>query len=303
MRHSAFLLFLLVVFILCCEARSSDVFELPRPSVPATPFRTEEVSVGGQTRYRVLTKHYDITVPQIEDGRRIGERLEHLVNVWTLLLAEFVKEEKDEPVPRRHHIILYRDKQEYTFNLRQFDLRITETNGFYYEPRRTAYFFSMEEKILLHEGTHQILAEHFGRDTMSAFRSNFWIVEGVALFMQTLQVEEKCYRIGDILTDRLYSARVYRLEHNHNVPIRQLTTMSRTQFQRRADLQQIYSQSATLVHWLMFAEEGRYRKTLFELLRQTYLDTSKAESLSELTGLSYDELDKKYAKFLKEIPE
>jgi len=305
MKPHTFLCILLSFGVLCIESTSGDTFELPKADRPATPFQMEEVTIGGQTRYRILTEHYDITAAQAEDGKRVGERLEHLANVWTLLLAEFVKEEKDKPASHRHRIILYRDKQEYTLNLRRFDLRIAETNGFYYEPNKTAYFFSMEEKILLHEGTHQILAEHFAREKLSMYRNNFWIVEGIALFMQTLKVEDKHYKVGDILADRLFSAKVYRLEQNHHLPIRQLTAMNRTRFQNRsgADLQRMYSQSATLVHWLMFAEEGRYRGALFELLRQTYLDAAKPESLSELTGLSYEELDKKYAEFLKVIPE
>jgi hypothetical protein len=53
----------------------------------------------------------------------------------------------------------------------------------------------------------------------------------------------------------------------------------------------------------MFAEEGRYRGALFELLRRTYRNEATPETLSELTGLSYEELDARYEKFLKTIPD
>jgi hypothetical protein len=53
----------------------------------------------------------------------------------------------------------------------------------------------------------------------------------------------------------------------------------------------------------MFAAEGSHRKHFFELLRRTYRDSATPETLSELTGLSYEELDKKYVEFLKTIPD
>jgi hypothetical protein len=121
--------------------------------------------------------------------------------------------------------------------------------------------------------------------------------------METLKVEEKHYKIGDILDNRLYAAKIYHSERNYNLPIRKLTAMSVREIQSSADIKKIYSQSATLVHWLMFANEGHYRKHLLELLRQTYLDSAKPETLSTLTGLSFEELDKKYVEFLERIPD
>ena len=79
--------------------------------------------------------------------------------------------------------------------------------------------------------------------------------------------------------------------------------MSASEIQSSRQIQEIYRKSATLVHWLMFTSDGRYRKHLFELLQLTYLDEAKPETLSELVGLSYEELDKKYVEFLKTIPD
>ena len=147
------------------------------------------------------------------------------------------------------------------------------------------------------------MAERFFHEKQPAFRNNFWVVEGIALFMETLRIENKCYKIGDILADRLYAAK-YQFEQGTHLPIQKLTAMSSVEIQSRSseDLNKIYRQSATLVHWLMFAEEGRYRKALFELLRQTYRDAATPEALSTLTGLSYEELDAQYVEFLKTIP-
>ena len=295
------IILLLLLFLCLCDEARSDTLKLPRPAGEIIP----------GTRFDI------ITVRQ-EEGELIGKRLEHLSNAWDLLFAKFMQNAEIDPAQdqlaqdqlaqkqlnqHRHRVILYRDQREYIAHLFRIEPEIARTNGFYHAPGRTAHFFLTEPRILFHEGTHQILAERFFGDASPTFRNNFWIVEGIALFMETLKVEEDYYRIGDILANRLYAAKVYRFERNHNLPIRQLTAMSAAEIQASRELQEIYSQSAALTHWLMFAEGGRYRTALFELLRQTYHNEATPETLSELTGLSYKELDAKYAEFLKTIPD
>ena len=304
MQRSAFPFILLLLFLFPCNrAKGNDTLELPRNVEQASSLQMEEVNIGGQKRYRILTEHYDITASRCDDGILASERLEHLFHAWNLLWAELFQEAKDEPEQHRHRIILYRDKQEYTVNLQRLDPFIDQTNGFYFAPRKTAYFFSPEAKVLFHEGTHQIFEEHFFPEKMPVFRNNFWVVEGIALFMETLQIEEKSYKVGNFLADRLYAAKVYQFQQNYNLPIQKLTALSAAEIKSQVDIIKIYSQSATLVHWLMFAEKGRYRKSLFELLRRTYLDSAKPETLSELIGLPYEGLDRKYVEFLQSIPD
>ncbi|MDR0326752.1 MAG: hypothetical protein LBI05_00495 [Planctomycetaceae bacterium] len=303
MRRLAFFLFLLLTALLCKGAEDSNTLVLPREKVLPLTLEKKEIFIAGQKKFQVLTDHYEIIASLPEDGILVAERMEFLGHVWDLLAADFVKEPEKEPVQHRHRVILYRNKQEYVSNLLRLDSAIAQTNGYYFAPRKTAYFYTPEPKVLFHEGTHQIFVERFYRGKKPAFRNNFWAVEGIALFMETLQVEEKCYKIGNIFDNRLYAAKVYRFERNYHLPIQKLTAMSAKEIQNSEEMVRIYSHSAALVHWLMFVEEGRYREALFELLRRTYLDTAKPETLSKLTNLSYEELDKKYEEFLKTIPD
>ena len=161
MRCGAFPIILLSISLLCGGARGSDSLELPRETEQTPTVKTEEIILGGQKRYRILTEHYDITASRHEDGTLAGEQLEHLLCVWKLLSADFIKETENKPAPPRHRIILYRDKQEYTDNLWRLEPSIARTNGYYSTPRKMAYFFSPEAKVMFHEGTHQILSERF----------------------------------------------------------------------------------------------------------------------------------------------
>jgi hypothetical protein len=289
---------LLLIPCFCKGEVNSNTLELPKKNVAA---ETRILCFGPQD-YNVWTDHYDIRTDQLE-GYKISEQLEHLYNVWQLLFTKQINKEESKPAEHRHNVRLFKGKEEYVQYLQRIDPAIAQSNGYYYPPKKTAYFFSTETKIIFHEGTHQLLAEHFFHETKPTFQNNFWVAEGIALFMETLKIEDECYKIGDVLADRLYSSKVYRFKRNHRLPIEKLTAMSAVEIQSSADLQKIYSQSATLVHWLMFADNGRYRGALFELLRKTYDNSAKPETLSKLTGLSYEELDKKYEEFLKTIPE
>jgi len=313
-RQFTSLFFPLLTALLCTGEADGGTLELPREDEPEWVF--QRVDIAGQPGMHYASEHYLITASRLDDAHRAGQRLEHLFRAWHLLSAEHFGEqangqtkeldnELDNEVEhhRRHRIVLFRDQQEYNRALLPLEPSIARTNGFYFAPGKTAYFYSTEAKILFHEGTHQILMEHIFRNTAPSFRNNFWVVEGIAAFMETLKIEEHSYKVGDILADKLLAAKIYQFERNYHMPIQRLTAMSAADVQASAETQRIYSQSATLVHWLMFAEGGRYRQHLFELLRQTYVDLAVPETLSRLTGLSYEELDQKYAEFLQTIPE
>ena len=306
MKQLAFPLILLLTATLC----HSNTLELPRLELPrkgesAIAIEITELAIAGQQRVRILTDRYDIIAPCTCTGTLAAERLEHLFRVWQLLAAEhFGERPLAAPLAERtrHRVVIYRDRDEYIRNLLPIEPAIRRTNGYYSAPRRTVYFhLPLKEIVLFHEGTHQILSEHFFSEKMPMFRNNFWAVEGIALFMETLNIGEESYKVGDIMADRLFAARIQH-EQNFHMPIGRLTAMSAANIQASARITEIYRKSATLTHWLMFAEEGHHRKHLFELLRQTYANTASAETLSELTGLSFEELDRKYAEFLSTIP-
>jgi len=299
--------FLFWIALLIRGAVNGNTLELPRADEQALVLR--HVFIAELQGWHYVSEHYLITAPRLEEVHRVAPRLEHLFCVWQLLLAEHFEAEhfgeRENKPELLHRVVIFRNQQEYNRELLPIEPSIARTNGYYSAPRKTAYFYSTEAKILFHEGTHQILAERLFHENIPAFRNNFWVVEGIAAFMETLKIEENSYKIGDILADKLFAAKVYQFERNYNMPIQRLTAMSAADIQSKsnAEIQRIYSQSATLVHWLMFAEEGRYRKHLFELLRQTYLGTAGPDTLSTLTGLSYEELDKRYVEFLETIPD
>ncbi|MEX2560159.1 MAG: hypothetical protein WD403_09610, partial [Pirellulales bacterium] len=72
--------------------------------------------------------------------------------------------------------------------------------------------------------------------------------------------------------------------------------MDRVQHDERIAM--LYSQAAGLAHFLMHYDQGRYRDALVDYLLAVYSGRDRQSSLAELTGTSFDELDRQYREFV-----
>jgi hypothetical protein len=280
--------------------------------------------------WQIATEHYDLlTNHSLEEGVRMSRRLEHLYRAWKMLFFNMLlSEEKSaklflESLPNislpRHRVYVFRDKQDYVSflkNLEQgFESQLRESNGFYHPQHFISYFFPVSgnmdkfdadtvSKALYHEGTHQLFQEARPKSNLPGVRNNFWIVEGIAMFMETFRVEGNQYKLGNKEDSRLFAAKVHRFdpEYFFYLPFEQTVVLGRNGFQTHSRLARLYSQSAGMTHFLMFYRNGQYRDVVFELLRQVYAGSARQDTLSKLTGRSYQELDQEYTEFLKTIP-
>ncbi len=70
------------------------------------------------------------------------------------------------------------------------------------------------------------------------------------------------------------------------------------ELQRNPRIASIYSQSAGLATFLMHYDDGRYRGALGRYLLAVYNGKANATTLSDLTGVEYERLDREYRAFL-----
>ena len=78
---------------------------------------------------------------------------------------------------------------------------------------RTAYFFADKEsddRTLYHEATHQLFHESRPVSPKVGRLANFWIIEGIAMYMESLKVRDGYYELGGFDDERMLAAR-YRL--------------------------------------------------------------------------------------------
>jgi len=245
-------------------------------------------------------------------GRELAERLEVLHAVWRQLFfplwsntAALVRRFDSQAGPSgggpRHSVVLFRDRDEYLSSLKPVEPMIELTVGIYLDKKKTAYFFvdhSSDQTVYFHEVTHQLFSET-GRVTPDVGQNgNFWIVEGIAMYMESLRVLDGYCTVGGIDAGWLQFARYRALSDRFYVPLEQLVLLGRRQLQEHPEIRRLYSQSAGLASMLMDHQRGVHRDALIEYLRAVYGGRDRADTLASLTGGSLAALDAQYPLFL-----
>ncbi|MDR2171012.1 MAG: hypothetical protein LBP59_12790 [Planctomycetaceae bacterium] len=281
-----------------------------------------------QNGWKITTQHYEIiTNHSLEEGVTQSRKLEHLHDAWQLFTYSSLSDNMRVKalfqkkgtffLPLQRKVTIYRNKNDYTSDLMKIEPNITASNGYYLPKLKRAYFFAASpemdkdeiesiRRVLLHEGSHQLFFDP--RSTARpneppGSRYNCWLVEGLAMFMETLRIKDNHYVLGDIKDERLYAAKYNAQNLNFYIPFAKIVKLGMNDYQQQKELPKLYSQSAAMTHFLMFAENGKYRKPLLKLVRLIHNGLDKPDSLTKLTACSYEELDKKYNEFLKKIPD
>jgi len=256
----------------------------------------------------------------------LAAKLERLYQVWRQLFAGFSYSEREvqqlfagEREPRERHrpfrVFYHRDKQDYVLKLQHRQPRIAETLGIYFDGEREAHFFAGDDKALdsrntptlHHEAVHQLFQESRPAARQVGHAANFWIVEGIATYFETLREHQDpeaglYYTIGESSAGRLPAAKERLLASGFYVPLDELTHLGKEPFQRYTELAKLYSQSAGLAAMLMDGDGGQYREPLVRYLITVYAGRDKPSSLSEATGESTTTLDAAYRQFLESLP-
>jgi hypothetical protein len=204
---------------------------------------------------------------------------------------------------RPHNVVYYRTRAEYNDALRSAQPKIDITLGIYLDTARTAYFFAGEDQdpgTLYHEATHQLFYETRPAAADVGRRDNFWIVEGIACYMESLAEKQNYYTLGGMDAGRMPAARHRLLEDTFYVPLAELVTIGLSDLQHDTRIAKLYSQSAGLADFLMHAETGRYREALVRYLSAIYAGRANTHTLAELTRTSYETLDRRYRTFMSE---
>lgn len=268
--------------------------------------------------WHVETEHYSIrTNHSLEAGVKLGQRLEQLYRAWQQTFAAYYA--SPEQLLRlfegrgagrgdqgpRHLVTHFRNREEYHRALEGHIPRDVATTGIYLGDMRTAYFFATDDEdhsTLYHEASHQLFSET--RDVVAniGLRANFWIVEGVACYMESLAQHGGFDTLGGTRAPRLAAARHRALADQFYVPLEQLTLLGMPQLQRDPRIAKLYSQSAGLTHFLMHFHDGLYRDALLGYISAVYSGVDRPGTLAELTGKSYSELDREYREFLEQLP-
>jgi hypothetical protein len=262
------------------------------------------------------TEHYTIrTDHSIEAAVGLGVKVERLLRLWQQLFVRYYASEPDVVAmfdgrarpgsgpSRRYGIVYYRSRDEYNRAMGKYSPQIGMTGGVYDpDQSRRAYFFAgqgADERTLYHEATHQLFALSRPISPQILVNGNFWIVEGIATFMESLRVEDGYCMLGGFDDARMQAARVRLLRDHFYIPLDGLVEYTKEKLQNDPQIAKLYSESAGLTHFLVFQGGGRYRDALVSYLTAVYTGRADHDTLARLTGQGYDELDKQYRGFLE----
>ena len=263
----------------------------------------------------VETEHYSIrTNHSIEAAVALGSKLEDVYHLWEQMFIRYFASDADilelfdgrakvqHAVPMQFKVVCFRDHDAYVNGLQALMPKVGISVGAYLDSARTAFFFAgsgSDDRTIYHEATHQLFHESRKVSPNVGRKGNFWIVEGIAMYMESLKKENGYYVLGGFDDQRMVAAR-YRLLHDHfYVPLEQLTGYGMEKLQNDANIATLYSQSAGLTHFLIFYDHARYRDDLVSYLIAIYTGHDGPDTLAHLTGAGYADLDKQYREFME----
>lgn len=263
--------------------------------------------------WEVVTEHYQVrTNHSLESGVRLAERLERFYGAWRQVFARFVmnddqwdrlfREGAPTGAPKRHQVVLYRNRGEFIQALEREQPSIRISTGYYSPKSRKAFYFAGSEEddsTLYHEAAHQLFAETRPTSRDAGRDANFWIVEGVACWIESFRPADGLAMIGGVDALRLRNARTRLVRDRFYQPLGQLAAMSVVDVQTSPQISLLYSESAGLTYFLMYADDGRYREPLVAFLNAVYARRDKPSTLAELTGVDFHELDRQYRDFIE----
>lgn len=274
--------------------------------------------------WEIQTEHYLVkTNHSLERGVELAKKLEDFHGLFFQMMAGFFNSAEQvqqlfdgnnaRPLAARREanvVHYYRTRDEYVETLKKETSQPIEiTKGIYFPRNKIAFFFydpdSDDDSTLYHEATHQLLSGSRPMTGEIGIKSDFWIIEGIACYMESFRREEDRFSVGDPNNNRLRAARLHLVDDNYYVPLREFARMGMETFQRAREIRKNYSQGAALTHFFMHYDDGRYREALIEHLSQIYNPAKNVrenpESLEELTGVANEELDQQYANYIRKL--
>jgi len=296
--------------------------ELPRYEKGERPYRGRWISAEEDARlhadirrgWDVETEHYSIrTSHGIEAAVRLGRRLEDLYRVWRQIFVCYyatpqqVEAMFDRQAPRmnlpRFKVVYFRDRAQYQRDLAGVLPGIENSEGVYLTNMRRAYFFGgddADEETVLHEATHQLFYESRPVARAAGESANCWVIEGIAVYMETLRREGDYYVLGGFDRPRMKAARYRLFKSQFYVPFETLSRYGLGQLQADPNMPKLYSQIAGWTEFLVYYDQGRYRDALVDYLIGVYNGSQDPTLLARLCRTSYDELDREYREFMQE---
>lgn len=241
--------------------------------------------VSWKSPIRIETDHFAI-LADVDSGvaEEIAIDLERFHAVWTQVFFPLWKDRgrwdqagppqrRDSPrnfASAKMRVVIFRDQDQYASALASEGPAIGRSTGYYsataritflrHQPLKQLPTAEAEESraTLYHELTHQLLAEATDSKlrTMPGERSEFWLAEGIACYMESTALRDGFATVGGWESSRLQFARHRVLANGDAMPLTAIKGWGRRQFQQQNDLARNYALAAAHSHRLIDHQNG-----------------------------------------------
>ena len=146
--------------------------------------------------------------------------------------------------------------------------------------------------------THQLFQQSRPASGEAGRKANCWLIEGIAMYMESLRRRDNCFVLGGRDDVRVEAARRHLEKNDFYVPFDKLSRMGVRDVQTHPHIAMLYSQIAAMTSFLVHYQNGRYRDALVSCLRAIYDGSQDPDLLARTTGVDYAEMDKQYRAYM-----
>lgn len=291
-----------------------------RAAARSGAFPHPKLGWAARSYWSLETPHYTI-VSNHSPGEAVeaGKQLENLHALWRQIFFSYWSTPEalaarlggaNEPLSRsrpKMQVVVFKSREEYAARVAEAHPKARSTLGLYDDKQRIAYFFGGDTSVYptwYHEGTHQLFQEMVP-DTFSepfsepGSERDFWALEGVALYMESLAERGHYWTVGGCEAERLQLARYRVLSGDLEMPLGSIAAQSRAAIQDSDEIGRTYTAAAGLTHFFLDGNGGAYRSGFIDYLSDIYRGKSTFDALVKSVGPTAAAVEQPYRAFLK----
>ncbi len=249
--------------------------------------------------WQIETPHFSLTTRAAsEPSLELAQLMEQFYGLWQqvfyplwarpgVLLKRIQGSNSPWDKARKLQVILLRDREDYLAVLGVAEKNAAISVG-YYEPSLQKSFFYMEgswRETLFHELTHQLLNEatNIQATTDAGTLGGVWLLEGIALYMESLIDRGDHWTLGGYAAPRLQTARYRAVRDGWWADWSEFTSAGREQWKQDGEISLLYTQATGLTHLYMDQlKQPAARQALFQALVSVYHNQPQFEELLTL---------------------
>lgn len=277
-----------------------------RPAVRRSSSKHPTFNWPGNSYTRVESPHFYLTSrATTAETIALAMQLEEFYSLWTqfffplwsppgLLKSRLNGGASPFETQRQIKVVLLRDRADYIETLGAREENIGVSVGYYDPNSETSYFFPDENlaATFYHELTHQLLAEATRLNTAENIgaQGDVWLLEGIALYMESLWQGEGYWTLGGWESPRMQTARYRAIRDGSFVTWDDFSGDELDKWKANPDIARLYSQAAGVTHAMLDSyrepnKKEHRREILFQSLVALYQGApSSARVQQELGG-------------------